>query len=134
MSWTIELPAGGMFGWPPSPNDRTGWRVRARQTAGWRAAVYGAVHLAEIPHQSRIEASVTWRTTRGRPNDHDNLVARCKPLYDGLVGCWFGSGAARVLLPGIIDDDDAAHLVHGPVLEERIPGSAGAIILTISAA
>ena len=48
--------------------------------------------------------------------DRDNLEGRAKPLYDGLVGCWV---PGHVFLPGILADDDAAHMERSEPIEVR---------------
>ena len=121
-SWTLVLPAGGHWGWPPSANDRIHWRAKSLKIAEWRRRVFAAAVDAGIPHLDRARVSIIFfRQPGGVDHDADNLVSMCKAIYDGLVGMWTGRRASRMRLAGILDDDDAAHMVHGAVLEYREP-------------
>lgn len=80
-------------------NVREHWAVKAAKTRTWRAAAYGYAKAARIPHLDRAhilaELCFTSRTRR----DPDNFSV--KAVVDGLVDA------------GVLDDDDAAHLL-GP--------------------
>ena len=114
MTWTLRFDCEAI-GWPPGPNDRLHWSARAKRVAEWRQRVWLATGVAEIPHLDRARVSVTFHTARGRAMDVDNLVGRCKALYDGLTGCTIKGG----WFAGVLKDDNAAHLEHGPVAEIR---------------
>lgn len=132
MSWTLEFDCSrAMNGgrWPPGPNDRLHWRVRAAQTREWRQRVYVACKNAGIPDLTRVRVSIEYVSTRGPLSDHDNLIARSKALYDGLQGSTVGHASS--FLPGIIPDDSPAHLELGPVTETR--GKIKLIRMTIEA-
>lgn len=111
--WTLELSADG--GWPPGPNDRLHWAARNRRTREWRQRVYAAAITARVPRLKRATVSVVFHTAKGRAMDADNATARCKAVYDGLTGCFPGN----TFMPGILEDDDATHMVRGPVTEIR---------------
>lgn len=112
-TWTLELSAED--GWPPGPNDRLHWAARHRRTRAWRQRVYAAAITASLPHLDRATVSVVFHTVKGRAMDPDNASARCKAVYDGLTGCFPGN----TFMPGVLDGDDAAHMVRGPVSEIR---------------
>ena len=114
--WLLTFDVPGLF--PPGPNDRLHWATRAMQVKEWRTRVYAAAVEAGIPKLERARVAITFHTKRGRLMDQDNL-GRAKPLYDGLVGCWIGRKNRRAFLPGILADDDAAHMERSEPIEIR---------------
>ena len=118
-SWrlVIQCPPSGF---PPSPNERLHWAAKAKRNAEWRQLVYIAAFEASIPRLEKARVSVTFFTSRGALSDFDNLVAKSKPICDGLTG-W--SGGHSTLLSGVLVDDSAVHCERGPVTEVRERGA-----------
>lgn len=73
-------------GLPRSPNQVRGhWSVNAKRIKAWRIAVVNAVMLNGGPPERPLEhALITFTRHSSTEPDHDNNVASCKPLLDGL--------------------------------------------------
>lgn len=82
----------------PLPNEvnAMGLRARLRVKKGWRTWAVDAIRAARVPALGRARVVFT-RHSSGSP-DADAVVAACKYVQDALV------------LAGVIDDDDPAHL------------------------
>lgn len=117
VKWTLILEARN--GFPPGPNDRLHWQRRANRTDSWRSAVYVACEEQQIPRLGRVRIEIIYHTARGPATDNDNLVAKSKPLLDGLQGAYVGPSWRRAYLPGVLPNDSAAHLEHSFVREIR---------------
>lgn len=74
-----------------SPNERVNVFTRARDARRVRgeAKLLARGALASrgmpAPRWERARVHYTWRHNRGTLPDQDNLIARCKPVLDGLV-------------------------------------------------
>ena len=103
----------------PSPNDRLHWAAKTKAVSAWRQAVYAETVRQEMPKLDRVRISVVFgRKSLGR-TDQDNDVARCKPIIDGLVGCWEGKRGHRVFFSGPLCDDGRRYIPEPPVVSEK---------------
>lgn len=80
----IELP------WPHkdlSPNARVCWQVKARVTRKARQDAFYAAHEAGADRITGEAFSIatTFHPPTRHAYDQDNLIARCKPIYDGIA-------------------------------------------------
>lgn len=87
-----------------SPNSRAHWAAKARATRQYREAVCVLAMAAANGRRplwtiAKVSLSVYCRTRRRR--DADNMLARCKPAFDGVQDA------------GIIADDRG--LIHMPI-------------------
>jgi crossover junction endodeoxyribonuclease RusA len=84
MESTVILP------WPHkdlSPNARVHWAVKAKQVklarqSAWWMAKHSKLKIAD---NESIQLYITFFPPDNRAYDEDNLVARCKSLFDGLA-------------------------------------------------
>ena len=105
------MPASFTMSVPPaclSPNARTHYMAKARATkAVRRNAGLIARSIGIAPPLESAAVRLTFRFPDRRKRDRDNLVARCKAIFDGLQD----AGVVR-------DDSDITHLpariVHAP--------------------
>lgn len=76
--------------WPHkdlSPNARVCWQARARVTRKARQDAFYAAHEAGARNVAADAFSVatTFYPPTRHAYDQDNLIARCKPIYDGIA-------------------------------------------------
>lgn len=111
---TIRLP------WPPatlSPNDRSGWYVKARAKASARKAGFFATKAAKAaaPEADEIWLQATVHPPHNRAYDRDNLQARLKASFDGIADA--------------LGVDDVRFRHHPIQIGERKPG--GEVLIRI---
>lgn len=100
VEWRIDLPLTK----PLSLNDRTHWRARAAANKSLRRATMLLARSKQLPHCAQISVELHWVPNTARRRDTDNPTPTVKPCVDGLVDA------------GVVDDDDAAHVAHLPVV------------------
>ena len=117
--WVIHIDAT-LLPTLPSPNDRLHWSVKGRAVKAWRTAVWAETQRMEIPRLGAVRIVVTLGKRSIDRMDADNLVSSCKPLVDGLQGCYVtdAKGRNRVFMPGILANDDKAHVPDAPLVFE----------------
>ena len=116
---TIDIPH------PPaslSPNSRSHWRDKARDTRHMRTisnmltcAAMGCADINEPWPAARMD--IHWRFA-GRQPDDDNIIARCKPIRDGIADA------------GLVADDCSIHV--GSVVFERVPRRDVEVVITLT--
>lgn len=73
-----------LSGLPPSMNARLHWRKRHKANLLWKYMVRVAT-LLDRPTSPLSTAKVTITFRSSVVRDHDNIIAACKPILDGLV-------------------------------------------------
>lgn len=81
--------------WPSgvlSPNSRAHWGTVAKAKKRYRTAAAWAVHSAGPPIQvvmlrdfAKVNVKLSFSPPDKRARDHDNLIASCKALLDGVA-------------------------------------------------
>lgn len=81
MNYRLEIQLSGL---PPSMNARMHHMVRYRNNLKWKSLVWveARKNIPQTP-LSRAKVTITFRSSVIR--DHDNIIAACKPILDGLV-------------------------------------------------
>jgi crossover junction endodeoxyribonuclease RusA len=117
------------FAFPPaelSPNARVLWPAKHRATkayredCGWQAKAQVSPGTTLI---APVKATTTFYVRDRKRRDLDNLMARLKPLWDGIVDA------------GLLEDDSAEHLRHGEpalVVERESPARVEVVLEEIA--
>lgn len=116
--YAIVLAIAGL---PRSPNAIRGhWASNAKRIKAWRAAVVRAVELNGGPPAKPLErAAITFTRHSSVEPDHDNSVAACKPLLDGLRDA------------GVIIDDKKRNVGAPEYLWAKAPPKRGRVVIEV---
>jgi crossover junction endodeoxyribonuclease RusA len=116
----IELP------WPHrdlQPNEKAHWGAKSRATkqaralAGWTTHAFG-IRRGDMDIPGALKVTVSFCPPDRRRRDIDNLIAACKPYFDGIVD--------------VIGVDDSKWEWNAPRREE--PRKGGAVFIELEAA
>lgn len=104
-SLTLTIP--GTPAYSLSPNSRSHWRVKHRETNDLALATKAAIGYIyrHFPGPVRLRWTI-YLAKRGKPRDLDNLLPCLKPAQDQIVRA------------DIIPDDSPTYIPHTPTIEQ----------------
>lgn len=103
------------------------WTVTARHRAKYRDDVRIAALAATVEAGARpclplasARCRLTWVTPTRQRHDLDNIIAACKPLFDGLVDA------------GVLADDGPEHVVELTICRQARPGARPEVLVELT--
>jgi hypothetical protein len=95
------------LGMPPSPNDKMGFRAKAKATKEWRQMACLKAKQVGVPSMEKVKLSAVFTRRNLGVADEDNDHGRLKPIVDGLRDA------------GVIKNDTRGYVVWGAIDEEH---------------
>lgn len=105
---------------PLSMNDRSHWRVKAREVADLRKEAYWLALEARIPRLEHAEVVLTYFPRDKRRRDPINIAATLKPVQDGLVDA------------NVVPDDTPEFMTSPMPVIGKPTGVAGRLVVTVT--